>query len=846
MKKLCIIENLTDSSTWENLEVASVSAYLHGRYGVMPSGARLYRGNISELTDCTPTCKKEIEELEACEDKIFFVVYPEGAAAIMWIQIIVAVVSIAVAFLVKPKIPNTAFRNAQNESPNNGLSNRTNQARPNARIPDIFGQVRSYPDLLALPFKFFENNTEYEHAYLSIGRGLFAVDEVRDGDTKLQDITGVRCAIYDAGSSPNSGAPYYQIGDDIDIPIKTCYRSNSVDGQTLKAPNSGHYVGNNDTYAQGPNRIVTPDIPRHEVDFNDYFSVGDTLRLSGTTFTFGGSELDLSGDYVVSGLPSETDLAVIELDNPGLVNPNWASLLPNSTTAYESPSIENISITWTGFFTISAPNVDEIWCNVVAPNGLYKDDGTNRFPFDINFEVELQRIDLNGDSIGSPTTHTTTITGSQQGVLDRGKTLKITGLTPGRYKIRMRRTTESDLTFNGQIMDEIKWRDLYYFTEATGFNTNEISTIQVVTKATPQALAVKDRKINLLLTRQLVINGTPQTTKSAFHAMKAIMEDPKIGGMTATAGNYDFGVTPTEISEYFGTDKAFEFSYTFDNANLSFEEIIATIAGAIHCQAYRQGSQIKLKFERSDANSILLFNHRNKTPDSETRIVNFGWNGENDGVEYTYVDSSDDSIQTLYFPEDRSAIKPKKIESVGVRSKLQAYFLAKRIYNKIKYQNLTCEFDALQESNILVIGDKILNSDSTRQDVQDGQVESQNGLELTLSQPVTVPTGGATIHLQHVDGTVEALACSQGSTAYKVILAQAPRLPLSLDSDAYAKATFLLVGNDDARVREFLLVEKSPKGNFSNSLKCINFDSRYYDGDDDFINGIIDENGNAL
>jgi hypothetical protein len=846
MKKLCIIENLTDSSTWENLEVASVSAYLHGRYGVMPSGARLYRGNISELTDCTPTCKKEIEELEACDEQIYFIIYPEGPVALMWISIAISVISIAVAFLIKPKIPNTAIRNTQNESPNNGLSNRTNQARPNARIPDIYGQVRSYPDLLALPFKFFENNVEFEHAYMGIGRGLFNIEEVRDGDTKLQDIPGVKCAIYQAGDSPNSGTPYYQTGDDINIPIKTCYRSNSVDGQTLRAPNSGYYVGKSDTWVQGPNRIVTLDIPLHEVDFGDYFSVGDTLRLSGTTFTLGASELDLSGDYIVSGVLSEPDYTVIELENPGLVNPNWVNLLPSLSTDWESPVLENISISWTGFFTLNEINVDEIWCNVVAPNGLFKDDGTNRFPFDVDFEVELQQIDSVGNPIGSPSTHQGTITGSQQGVLDRGKTLKITGLTPGRYKIRMRRTTESDLTFNGQIMDEVKWRDLYYFTEATGFNTNEISTTQVVTKATPQALAVKERKLNILLTRKLILSGSPQATTSAFHAMQAIMEDSRIGGMAQTYGSYDFGVATTDISDYFGTSRACEFSYTFDNSNISFEEMIATIAGVIHCQAYRQGSQIKLKFERSDANSILLFNHRNKIPDSETRIVNFGWNGENDGVEYTYVDSSDDSIQTLYFPENRSAIKPKKIESIGVRSKIQAYFLAKRIYNKIKYQSLTCEFDALQESNLLVIGDKILNSDSTRQDVQDGQVESQNGLELTLSQPVSVPTGGGTIHLQHVDGSVEALGVSQGSTPHKVILAQAPRLPLSLGVDAYAKATFLLVGNDDARVREFLLVEKSPKGNFSNSLKCINFDSRYYDGDDDFIDGIIDENGNLI
>jgi hypothetical protein len=487
---------------------------------------------------------------------------------------------------------------------------------------------------------------------------------------------------------------------------------------------------------------------------------------------------------------------------------------------------------------MEASDITDIWCNFVAPNGLYKDDGTNRYPFDIELQTECQRIDSNGNSVGSPIIQNHIITGSTDAEIDRGITAKISSLTPGKYKIRARRVTSKDLTFAGSVVDEVKWRDLYYFSEATGFNTTDITTCQVVTKATPQALALKERKLNILLTRKL--NNV--ATRSAFEALKFVISDPRIGNMTAPSS---FGVTESEIQTHFGTTKATEFSYTFDNSNISFEEMVSIIASAIHCTAYRQGSTIKLKFEKDEENAVLLFNHRNKIPDSETRIVNFGWNGENDGVEYTFVDPSDDSIDTIYFPENRSAIKPKKIESIGVRSRLQAYFLARRIYNKTRYQNLTCEFDALQESNILVMGDKLLVSDSTRAGVQDGQIEAQNGLELTLSQSVTLdPLVGNTIYLQHVDGTTEALACTAGSDTHKVLLSQAPKSPLSLDWDHYAKATYLLVSNSDTRIRDFLLVEKNPKGNFTNSLKCINYDARYYQNDTDFINDLIDEDGN--
>ena len=86
MKNLCVIENISDPSTWEKVEVESVSAYLFERYGVMPTGGRLYRGNVSELTDITPTCEKEIEDLEALQDDIYFVVYPEDPTTVMIIQ----------------------------------------------------------------------------------------------------------------------------------------------------------------------------------------------------------------------------------------------------------------------------------------------------------------------------------------------------------------------------------------------------------------------------------------------------------------------------------------------------------------------------------------------------------------------------------------------------------------------------------------------------------------------------------------------------------------------------------------------------------------------------------------
>jgi hypothetical protein len=243
----------------------------------------------------------------------------------------------------------------------------------------------------------------------------------------------------------------------------------------------------------------------------------------------------------------------------------------------------------------------------------------------------------------------------------------------------------------------------------------------------------------------------------------------------------------------------------------------------------------------------LIFNHRNKLPDSESRQISFGYVNDNDGVNYDYVDDNDDAIVTYYIPEDQSAVNPKKVESVGVRNKLQAYFHANRLWNKIKHQRIATEFTATAEADILLKQDRVLVADNTRQGTQDGEVVSQDGLELTLSQDITFEVGQTyTIFLQHNDATVQSIAITAGSVSNKVLLATPPAIPLSLDDANYAKATYIIVGSDDSREQAFLIEEKNPQDNFTFNIRALNYDDRYYANDSDYINGVVDIDGNLI
>lgn len=966
MKRVILALNPLEPDSWTTHEVEDVRQFLQSQFEVWPMSARIYHEHVSLAHDVTPSNEHEVERLGELCGTFYVIVYPAEAAT--WIILVLAVVAAAVGYFVltSMKTPLPASRNTTSESANNELSERINKARPLARIPDIYGQVRSTPDLIAVPYKIFIAHEEVEYCYMSIGRGYFEVDDIKDDTTRIENITGASVEVFAPFTSPNSGhEPQKRVGNAISEPLYSVSRSNAVNGQVLRPPDDDKFKGKNDVFFQGTNTIgLDGDSER---DFTNKFETGDVITISNAYSYSGASEKEnhtitlkpggkfsflqtsnsipakyaavtdgrplvlkgafivrevevgpftaevrtdnFSGEYRVSsvtiapsGLKYEVeftllnpenvsyewneleaevsgimanitvptgskvyDLAgtydvvsvepkIITLDDPVSVNPDWAYILtlPNYTTPNLSPILISSYEKWIGPFTLDVESMTEIWANFVAPNGMYLEDEDGRYRRNVTCILEATPLNPDDSPRGPAETFETVIYGSSKTRDQRASTLKALPTFTGKCSVRARRVTKKGGGFDGTVVDEVKLRDLYAVSPVTKTDFGNVTTVHAVTQATTGALAVKERKLNMLVTRKLPrrVSGSTFTnelyaTKSAADSIAAACLDSYIGNRSVAEIDFDsIYDTIDEVCEYFGTVQAGEFSYTFDKDNLSFEEIMAMLAEAVFCTIYRRGSIINLSFEKETENSTLLFNHRNKLPSSETRTIRFGSENDFDGVTYKYVDPEDDAIITKYIPEDMSAVNPKEVESFGVRSHLQAYFQAWRIWNKVRYQNIITEFDATQEAELLVRKDRILVADNTRPNVQDGEVIAQNVLELTLSQPVMFSPGVQyVIFLQLVDGTVESINITPGSTSKKVILAQAPSLPLALDSDLYARAAYMIVGNTETSENAFLVDEKETNNNFTSKVKAINYDSRYYSKDKDFINNIINEEG---
>jgi hypothetical protein len=231
----------------EVIEVESIGQWLvdHFEKAGAPVGLQVFRGEPSAGTEIS----RDVPALLASDAPYYTVLQSPGANPVMWwqaFQVIMAVYAVASTLMAsKPNMP--ANVNRTQESPNNALGTRENQVRLLQRVEDIYGTVKAIPSLMMPTYNKYVDSVKVEYGYYCVGRGYHDISEIRDGDTLMSSITGASAAVYYPFSSPNSGAPFIQVGPSIIDRVLSVRRAVEVDGITLKAqnqiqldPNSGY------------------------------------------------------------------------------------------------------------------------------------------------------------------------------------------------------------------------------------------------------------------------------------------------------------------------------------------------------------------------------------------------------------------------------------------------------------------------------------------------------------------------------------------------------------------------------------------------------------------------------
>lgn len=847
----------------------TISQYIARRWpgGIPSADFCVFRGqpSIATLCDLDDPCSWADSDGEFC---ITLSAAPAGPLAPFVPYIIGAVVAVVAAFALQPAIPAVNTNGRSQQSPNNSLDKRSNAPRVNQRVNDIFGDERCTFDLLSVPISEFVDNKEFESFYASIGRGQYDIIDFRDGTTPLSSIQGAAASVFGPYTSPNSGdAPVYTIGGGVTGRLMTAARVNSVDGQSLDAPNESEVSFAGATATTGG--VVT--MPSGFTgDLSSIFSPGETLELTDAFFVeqqpspapstdyFARS---VAGTYTVTSVTSNTigldvtgvaNWAFATVASPSFVTPLWLPILGNipplegdtvrlvnpgfGYTSYEQPAgIRNPERSRVGPFVVSDSEVDEFRCNIVALNGLYRDDGTV-YPLTVDLQLEIERLDSSGNPTGDVAPpYTITLTGSQRDTV--ATTYNIVNPFPGsQTRHTMKRVTNRPSTDGQNVSDEIKWRDFFTFRDDVPDEFGDITTAYVRIRATDSALRVKERVANARVVRLIPALGQGWDTtlyplKDFAGIASAIARDPMIGRLPAAA--FDDQVWQLErdrLVAYFGDAEMAEVAHTFDDTNITFEESIQLVASACFCQAYRQGSVVRVLADLPQQYSTALYCHRNKHPGSDKRSRRFTTDKRRDGVELSYKSRATDATETYTLGIDGAVpSNSTEIEVSGIRTHKQAVIHARRRVNRLKYQRVTVEFDALSEARLLVPTSRIDVVNNTLHGTMDGEVTGQDGLVLKVSQPVEMDATPHSVVLTRSDGGVESIPVVAASGRELTL----SRLPSETVYAGYLKArTRFAFGPDAAGPAMAIRVESvQPDSLDKIRVQGVNYSDGYFEGD---------------
>jgi hypothetical protein len=817
----------------------------------IPDGVpfRVFLEEIGEDNDVT-------ENFDALkQDAVFHILEGAGGGVIKGVMKVFSIILKPLAKLLTPSTKGASnnLANQQADSPNNSLTDRNNKARPYERTYDICGRVQTIPNNLMTTYKVFDNAGRIiEYGYYDAGRGYLDVkaEDITDGDTKVQEITGTSVAVYAPYTSPNNtSAPQLLVGEPIDQKLYITIASNEVDGAVLKAQN-GIRVNPSDTgeiSLQGTTGIVRD--ATGDSAFTEILSVGDVAVFN---LILVKDVANVSGNYTVTYVDDfEVRVAVGGMLTEWQKLPSGFTRLTQGNEAWISPS-NTYDKSLTDWTTLNRLPVERIVANIAAANGMYKDNGS-KLRASVTVELQYQLLDGNGTPYGPVY--------SKQGTIS-GRSSDYTGVTiyadlpsASNVRVRARRVTNLDLSFEGTVVDEVSYINLYGQIRDTTPNYGNRTTVHSARKQTPRASEVKQPQLRMVVTEmayKYLGNGvfdsvrTPNT--QAVQSLIRLARDPDVGALNLTTANMDkLLAVQSEIESYFGSASAGEFCYTFDDYKTTMQDIVTTIAEAIFCTPYRRGADILLDFERPRIGPEMVFTHRSKTTATEKWTRTFNDAQVYDSLKFSYIDPDTNVKETISIPAE-GGVNTETYDSKGIRNYRQAYWAAYRRYQKNLLKKVTVSFTATEEGIFAMPGRAVSVVKGSRMAPQDGYVIAVNGLALTLSQPVTfTPGDDHSLILKKRDGGVQSVAVVQGSHDREVVMLSAPQEAIYTGNSALK--TEFSFGNEARHNAQMILVSTvDPGDDRTVKITGINYEADFYkyDGVAPFGRGFSDGFSNGF
>lgn len=727
---------------------------------------------------------------------------PAGVGAYVAVAIITSL--IVIATLPKPEKPNV--QGTQSTSPNNQVSGQANIARTGEGIPDIKGSIRAYPDLIQSSWYTWEENRRRVRERFCVGSSSLSITEVKDNDVLIDDISGSSFEIVER--EVLGGDVYAIISDMVTDARLEAENERRLDLDYVYLANDGgvNYVI---LHAKPESDIATLLDLNNEADFtlagtgkseiDKKFTINKSTSISVATEVVayyevsgggGGSSTTTEKDCyripvtVTSDFPAYENGSCTTLPTPPLGEPPscYPSYIKNG---YEQDNLAPVSVAigeisvgvqvdgFTGWSKLDNQSAVFDWyLNLLFPAGLILKDGTQE---SIDFRIQARdsvtqtptnfNVTVDGVSSGVGSDIVFSVAGRSNGEL--GRTVNIAQLASpdgNDVEFRIRRNSNIDLNLSSSY---VKIETAYVIKNyIPGQLGSAFTLVDVDARSDFTNKTQSSRKINMMAARfqyrAADIFGDWDVFYGSSHNWfsDAILSDfISLFGIEKAEKILDFDslytamdAVPVELKE---------FNYSYDDADISLGQRIATAANAARVGAYRDGQV--WRFYREESKPVTFhFDRRNIAGNAESQMsCRFQKPNDKDSISLSYIDPTDNKERHIERRingtndgfEDGVGIRPLGIDLAGCRNVAQATNRAELEVRRLVYQRRTVSERVLDDGLLVDIGDRVRWACIYDGDIVDGEVLEVSGTQLRISEKLRL-TGSLVGHITDINGDV--------------------------------------------------------------------------------------------
>lgn len=663
------------------------------------------------------------EELDkACDitigefDQVCIVLRPAGfdpiTAAIIFVAI--AVTSYVIA---RSLIPNVNQNTDTANGSNNQLNASSNSYRPNQAIPDIAGQVVSYPDFAQLSYYVYNaaGRRVFREIFI-VGVGYYDLSWIKNEETLLDDITGTTYAIYQPNEMPENleNVRAVESAENVDlVAADTAIRTVNLSFGFIDIP---------DTVTVN-NAIIT------ELGLE----VGSAINIGVNVIDPEGIESNVAGSFIVETLD---EVSFTVAGEPFISSGRIVSGYITNTDYVFSPP----------WYVLAGDEVTEVRFHIKMPTGIRKGDGTEAT---VEVLLTVERLDEDGLPTGVTYTRSASFTGNTQQA--QAATFVIDsefGLTTaGSFRAQATRITAS---LGDNALDLLQLERLESVTPYTT-DFGNVTTLEVNRVTQNITTSRSSTKINALVTRKLRI----------FDPETGIYGEDYVA--TRRFCDYAFYILYELMGvplEYIDTDKLYSihdnlpdaqlgyFDYTFDDSNVAARDRLQACCNVARVTPWED--VMVWTFVRDQARPVrsFMFNRRNLAGGNFQYLQNFRRPADYDSVTVKYVDPDKNAGQVISrkFDEDGVitegvGIRPFEIDLIGCRNLAQAANRVELEVRRLIYQNITVTDTALNDALLIAKGERTDYIDMYDGDMFDGEITGFSGGVYSTSERFTPADG---------------------------------------------------------------------------------------------------------